>query len=440
MSARPLIALVRKDLLVYAGDRRALIVSLLVPIILASFMALIFGGMSGDASGRSKIAVRVADLDRSKVSETILDGFRKDSNLSVEAVSVESAREDVLKGRAAAAVVLPKGFGAAAGRAIFGIEAKPELLLLRDPSHSAETGMVRGILMQHVMEAVTQSAFSGAQAKVQLQESLDRINQSQDMEPADRTALRDMLSSILKWQDRWDSTQQSSSGGSALPRGGVTVPFATKEEVVTAGTQQDERSSMSAHSFSGMVVQFVLFGAIEAGVGLLTERQRGLWKRLRSAPLSRFVLLGAKAISGMIQTLLVIAVVFGFGAVVFGVRIHGSALGFALVAVAYALTSATFGLLIAALGKTPQAARGVSILVVLLMVLLGGAWMPSFLFPEWLQRVTVLIPTRWAVDGFDGAFFRNFGLVEALGPAGALLGFSAVFAILTLVRFRWEAE
>jgi ABC-2 type transport system permease protein len=114
--------------------------------------------------------------------------------------------------------------------------------------------------------------------------------------------------------------------------------------------------------------------------------------------------------------------------------------GFALVAVAYALTAATFGLLIAALGKTPQAARGVSILVVLLMVLLGGAWMPSFLFPQWLQRVTLLIPTRWAVDGFDGTFFRNFGVMESLAPAGALLGFAAVFATLTLLRFRWEAE
>ena len=42
-----------------------------------------------------------------------------------------------------------------------------------------------------------------------------------------------------------------------------------------------------AHSFAGMGVQFILFMGIELGIGMLLERQRGLWKRLRAAPLSR---------------------------------------------------------------------------------------------------------------------------------------------------------
>ena len=35
-----------------------------------------------------------------------------------------------------------------------------------------------------------------------------------------------------------------------------------------------------------------------------------------------------------------------------------------------------------------------------MMVMLGGAWVPSFVFPAWLQRITVVIPARgpWTVS------------------------------------------
>jgi hypothetical protein len=45
--------------------------------------------------------------------------------------------------------------------------------------------------------------------------------------------------------------------------------------------------------------------------------------------------------------------------------------------------------MIAALGRTPEATRGLAILATLLMVMLGGAWVPSFIFP------------RLAADGVD---------------------------------------
>jgi ABC-2 type transport system permease protein len=299
--------------------------------------------------------------------------------------------------------------------------------------------MIRGILMQHIMQAVSKSAFSGSQARTNLKEALDQIGTARDLNPADRNELSNMLSGILKWQEYWESNQKRDGGSSSLPSGSMTTPFETKEETI-AGASKNDKTAMHAHAFAGMAVQFVLFGAIEAGVGLLTERQRGLWKRLRAAPLSRLTLLGGRAISGAIIALLVLTVVFLCGTFMFGIRIQGSVIGFGLVTLAYALCAATFGLLIAALGKTPQAARGFSILVVLMMVLLGGAWMPTFLFPSWLQRITPIMPTRWAVDGLEGTLFRKFTLVEALGPAGALLGFAFVFALLTWVRFRWEAE
>ena len=72
------------------------------------------------------------------------------------------------------------------------------------------------------------------------------------------------------------------------------------------------------------------------------------------------------------------------------------------------------------------------------MVMLGGAWVPSFIFPAWLQQVTVVIPARWAVDGFDAMMWRGLGLQAAVMPTAVMLGFAALFGALAVARFRWE--
>jgi ABC-2 type transport system permease protein len=132
--------------------------------------------------------------------------------------------------------------------------------------------------------------------------------------------------------------------------------------------------------------------------------------------------------------------VFLAGAALFHVRVEGSFAGFLLICVCTALMSATFGLVIATLGRTEQQARGYSILAVLLMVMIGGAWMPTFLMPKALQQSGVAFPTRWAVEGMDAMTWRGLGLSHVLTPAALLVGFSMLFAAIAWWRFRWETE
>jgi len=72
------------------------------------------------------------------------------------------------------------------------------------------------------------------------------------------------------------------------------------------------------------------------------------------------------------------------------------------------------------------------------MVMLGGAWVPTFVFPAWLQRLTVVIPARWAVDGLDAMSWRGLGIGQAVAPVAVLLGFAILFGSLTVALFRWE--
>jgi ABC-2 type transport system permease protein len=96
--------------------------------------------------------------------------------------------------------------------------------------------------------------------------------------------------------------------------------------------------------------------------------------------------------------------------------------------------------MIAALGETVEATRGYSIMATLIMVMLGGAWVPTFVFPVWLKRLTVVVPTRWAMDGLDGMTWRGLGFSSAVLPIAILLAFTLLFGVVAVMRFRWSTD
>jgi ABC-2 type transport system permease protein len=429
MMLTPLAAMIRKDLQLFFSDRRAVIMGFVAPIVIASFFGSIFSG-SSNGGEPARIPVAVVDQDNSAVSQAVVASSQSDAMLAVRAMAADAAREAVRRGDITVAVVIPAGFGNASGRALFGGGEKPDVTMWYDPSHGTELGVVRGIMTQHIMESVSAEMFTGASGRKMIDDTLQNL-EATPLSAERKDLLRDLLLSVQKL----NSQAQSPGAGSGGPRG-ISLPYRAVTEPVTSGNNLAYNGY--AHSFAGMGIQFLLFASIDLGIGILLERQRGLWKRLRTAPISRTSLLAGKAVSGALISLMTLIVSFAFAMVVFKVRIQGSIVGFLAVAVACAAMASTFGLLIASLGRTPGGTRGVSILAVLLMVMLGGAWVPTFIFPAWLQRLTVVIPARWAVDGLDAMTWRGFGIGAAVVPTLVLCGFAIVFATLAVARFRWE--
>ncbi len=430
MAVIPLLAMVRKDLQLFFSDRRSVIVSFVVPIAIASFFGSIFSGPS-NSNEPARISIAVVDQDDSAISKAILSGAQGDRNLKVATPAEDEARSLVRNGKTSVAVVIPKGFGEAAGSAFFGDGEKPALGFLYDPSRNVELAMVRGVLTQHVMEAVSREMFGGDQGKRLVEKTLPQIESSTSMPADQKRLLIEMLGSVQKFYARPEGGNPDAN----RPRG-ITMPYTVKEEAMTAGSNVAYNGY--AHSFAGMAIQFLLFAMANIGVEMLLERQRGLWSRLRSAPVSKVTLLLGKAVSGALISLMILLVSFGFAMIVFKVRIHGSVLGFLGISIACAVMASTFGLLVAALGNSPATARGVTTLAVLMMVMLGGAWVPTFIFPAWLQQFTLVVPVRWAVDGLDAMTWRGIGLGGALVPVAVLLAFAAAFWTIAASRFRWS--
>jgi ABC-2 type transport system permease protein len=424
-------ALVRKDLVLYFSNRRALAITLAAPILIAAFFGSVMGG---PPKKPSKVPVALVDLDGSPVSKGIAASMRADGAFDLKELAEPQAVALVREGKVRAAAVIPKGFGEAAPKAMFTPKAKkPEIVVHYDPSQAIALQLVKGLLAEHVMKGVSQAAFSPEGSANTMAGMRKDVAGAANIAEDERRDLLTLFDSIERMQTH---TKPAGGGAGAGSGGGFSMPFNTAERQVAGRT--DSKYNAYAHSFAGMGVQFVLFMGIEVGVGILLMRRMGLWKRLRAAPVSRFLLLGSRIVSGTLIATLLLAGIYVAGIAIFGVRVEGSWLGFALIALAFAILTSTFGLLIAALGKTPEATRGLAVLATLLLVMLGGAWVPTFVFPEWLQTVTLFVPTRWAVDGLEAMTWRGQGLQAALAPVGAMLAFSVVFAAIAIKRFDWE--
>src|SRR5258706_7767538 len=103
--------LCQKDWLLFLRDRTALLLSLALPVFLATIFAAAMGGFGGGGVGR--VHLLVEDLDGSARSKGFVVELAKNATLHVEAA--QDTRRRIADRKAPAALVIPAGWGPALG-------------------------------------------------------------------------------------------------------------------------------------------------------------------------------------------------------------------------------------------------------------------------------------------------------------------------------------
>lgn len=376
-----ILALAAKDWSLFWADRRAAALAFAVPIILASAFGLVFHKAAG-RSNAPKLQLLVVAEDDDPFTKQITDALLASPRVEAELVSRAVAETRVADRRPGVAVVFPPGFKTLSAWKPGVTGERPRVEILHHPLCESEGQWAEGVVSEVVMRTV---------AKDRLKPWVGEVSDN-----------------------------------------AVSLPF-TVEATPVSGAGHGEFNSYT-HSFCGMTLQYLLFWGMESGLLLLRERQRSLWLRLRAAPVSLSAVLLGKALSTAAIALLQILATFGFGAMVFGVSVGGSWLGFALLAIGVSVLAAATGLLVAALGGTEARARSVCILVILGVSMLGGLWLPSFVLPGWARDLALALPTSWAMRGLDAVTWQGRGFTEVLPNVAVVAGFAGVFLAVAVAR------
>jgi ABC-2 type transport system permease protein len=150
-------------------------------------------------------------------------------------------------------------------------------------------------------------------------------------------------------------------------------------------------------------------------------------------------ILGGVFTGSVIKGLVQIIIFWTVGILAFHVDLGLSPPAVIVLSVLMVIVSSAFAVMLATLAKTQRSAASLAVITSLVLAPLGGCWWPSFLYPDWLQTIAKITPHAWATTGFNKLMLFGADFGAAAPEMLALLGFTVIFSVIAVWRFRTSA-
>jgi ABC-2 type transport system permease protein len=405
-----------KDLQLLLKDRGQVLTLFLLPI--GFILAFSAAFAAGQQLEEEVIVVPVVNLDAGgEMSTLLLNKLNEDQGLLTQDYSQANVEADLKSEKIKMALIIPAGFSTdvQAGtqttlRLMYGPGASDSevqaVRLVVDGVASAlslETQLVGGLSQMGAMmgDAPPEvQVFTAERIKVQAESQFERA----------KTAPLVALSA--KWPDQ-----------------------------ITQGQGDFKPSTFSV---AGFAVMFAFLTAQATAASIFDEKKEGTFRRLLAAPLGKWELLIGKMLPNFVIAILQMAIIVAASIVLLPLigqdapSLGNSPLGLILVTVLVALCSTSLGILLAALARTESQIGGISSVVLWVAGMVGGAFIPAFVLGDFLNTIGKVVPHYWALQAYNDLMIRGLGVADILPELGILAGFTAVFFVIGLVRFKFD--
>jgi ABC-type multidrug transport system permease subunit len=183
-----------------------------------------------------------------------------------------------------------------------------------------------------------------------------------------------------------------------------------------------------------------LMGSSMWGIGfnLVLARKRKLLRRYAVTPMRRSHFLLSYFFSRGMFLVMELAVLIGFGRLVFGTQVQGSLPALLVASTIGAAAFAAIGFLIGARLSSTEVAGGWMNFVQLPMWLLSGSFFSYERFPEWLLWPIRLLPLTAVNDALRRIYNEGAGLSAVGFELGVLCVWALVGFAVAIKTFRWQ--
>ncbi|RLD27551.1 MAG: hypothetical protein DRI75_09225 [Bacteroidetes bacterium] len=401
-----ILTIFKKDLKLFFADRKGVLLTFLMPILLITLFAFAFGGIGGGSSKAEPIKLLVSDLDNSSDSKSVIASLQALRELTLIPKEVIEATNLVHKGKNVGVLILKKGFqdSISAGNNL-------PMELKYDAAREIEMGMLQSVLMQSLMSTVGQKSIK---AKMNTYFDTNFSGMPQEM------------------KEKIFNNMDAIKGGmntSAENNMGLKMTSIVKEstKIGNLGLIQ---------AVAGTAIMMLLFSIAAIGGGLLDEKESGTLKRLFYSPLKPTDILFGKMGAALVLAILQLVVMFVFSWLVFGLPIFKDFTSLVLMILATAFAVSSFGIFLVAIAKTRQQLQGLSTIVILTMSAIGGSMIPLFVMPAIMQKIAVVSVNYWGIQGFYDIFWRSLPLIEILPKMGILVAIGLVMTLISVLLFK----
>lgn len=188
----------------------------------------------------------------------------------------------------------------------------------------------------------------------------------------------------------------------------------------------------------GIFIQIVTFSAMNTGIGIAEDLNKGLIDRFRSLPMARSAVLAGRTLADITRNFFVLLLMYGVGSAI-GFRIQTGpfrALAALALLLLFGYTMSWIGAAIGLTLRDPESVQAAGFVWIFPLIFASGLFVPLFTLPGWLQAFARNQPV-----GVTGEAVRALVLggptaawvLKALAWAAGLL---AVFVPLSVARYR----
>ncbi len=410
-----LLASIRKEFLLLIRDRAGLAILFLMPMGLILVMTLI-QEVSFRKLNETRLSILFLDQDQDSLGGAVRKGlegsgfFQVVTTIDRSVLSQEMVFQEIARGKYQIGIVIPKGTS--------------EMI------RTWARGMVRRTLSEG--DSRKSSVLPKGQDSGRIILVFDPVIKS-SFKQSVRNALETFTSRI---ETKMAFQVFASEMAGLLPEGrdpllepGNLVHI---EEIYATNKHNEVVPNAVQHNVPAWTIFAMFFIVIPLTGNLIKERESGTAWRLRVMPGSYgqvlfskiFVYLVVCLTQFFLMMLVGIAILPLFGLPALDPGHHKLAL--LCLAASTALAATGYGVLLGTIATTHEQAASFGSVSVVILAAIGGLWVPVFIMPAFMQKLSRFSPLNWGLEGFYDVFLRGAGIVEVFPYMALLLGFFIV--------------
>jgi ABC-2 type transport system permease protein len=190
-------------------------------------------------------------------------------------------------------------------------------------------------------------------------------------------------------------------------------------------------------SIVAIINQITTLTVILTGAALIREREHGTIEHMLVMPLTSFEIAMAKVwANGLVVLVAVTASLFLVVRMVLAVPIAGSPWLFLGGVVLYLFFATALGVFLGTITRTMAQFALLIILLIIVLQLLSGGNTPVESQPDWMQRLTLVLPSRHFVAFSQAIIYRGAGLQTVWPEFLAVSGIGLLLFVFSLRMFR----
>ena len=201
--------------------------------------------------------------------------------------------------------------------------------------------------------------------------------------------------------------------------------------------------STDAYFTAGIMAYAIMMSAFSTlAIGLTSQRESGVLKRLRGTPVPSWTFIGAQILRSLVMVLVMAAALLAIGVLAFDVDLPGEAMvGLVVYVLLGAAALAALGIGATAVMPTAEAASTVAPFTVVMLGFISGVFIPVEVLPNWLEEIGRVFPLFHLADGLQTCLAPGTtGTGLDAGNVAVLALWLAGGAAVAVRRFRWEPQ